>query len=108
MRDLNILDIYFSSGSSLELACVMNADEEEAIEEMDVFVADGFIHIKSKPSWAPVNVSNRFSDAAWYDHEGSLLAIKRDVSGNLFAPREYSYMIEAPSGILSNLGIKIS
>ena len=100
------LDYRFDSGHTRCFGCVVGADAESTAE-MIGFEADGFIHLKSSASYAPISTGERTSDIVWYNDSGEVIQVDEAVSGTVYASAPYWMAVEAPVDSIPKTGIKL-
>ena len=100
------LDYRFDSGHVRCFSCVVGPEQQEQAEQSS-WQADGFIHLKSSASYAPINTGERTSDIVWYNDRGEVVQVDEAVCGTAYATQEYWMAVEAPVNCIPKTGIKL-
>lgn len=113
LASLDILDVEFESGHSLELYVASTVDQQSrGLANLNSIDADGMLFYFDTTSYKPFTVKDmRFNlDIAWYDDKGTLLDIDSVEAGNqtpVYAKYGYRYAIETPQGVLPFSNLKV-
>ena len=111
--DCDVIDISFENGSVMEVYVAISAEQRTrglaSIASIDL---DGMLFYFDSPSYVPFTAEKMLMpiDIAWYSDSGDLLSLQRDVAPGtraLYSSRAFSYVLEAPPGIIPESSLKI-
>jgi len=103
---LNVIDINFASGHSLEVYVALEPHQKRrGLAGLDQIDADGMLFCYDASTYSPFTMKDmKFDlDIAWYDSEGKLIANQTWTAGSKMPAvchRSFSYVLEVPAGTL--------
>ena len=113
LASLDVLDVEFSSGHSLELY-IANTPEQRSkgLADLASIDADGMLFYYDNISYRPFTMKDmKFDlDIAWYNENGRMLDVATFDAGHLepvYAKYGYRYVIETPRNILPFSDLKV-
>jgi len=113
LASLDVLDIEFSSGHSLELYIANTAEQRsKGLAHLSSIDADGMLFYYDTTSYRPFTMKDmKFNlDIGWYDEQGKLLDVGNFEAGQedpIYARYGYRYVIETPTGNLPLANLKV-
>lgn len=114
LAGLNVIDINFSSGHSLEVYVALNKHEKSrGLANLSSIDADGMLFCFDTPTYSPFTMKDmKFDlDIAWYDSEGKLINNQTWTAGAKIPAvchRSFSYVLEVPAGTLPVSDLKLN
>jgi uncharacterized membrane protein (UPF0127 family) len=113
LAGLNVIDIDFESGHSLEVYVALSPHEKKrGLAHLDSIDADGMLFCYDTPTYSPFTMRDmKFDlDIAWFDASGALIGNQTWVAGSklpMVCHRSFSYALEVPAGTLPVSNLKI-
>jgi len=106
IMDLDVIDVSFESGHSLELyVAVSQRDRAQGLSNLSSLDVDGMIFYYPTPTYVPFGMRNMEMDLdiGWFDASGKMIghgSYDRNHKHPIVSPRPFSYVIETPKGTL--------
>lgn len=114
LASLNVIDISFESGHSLEVYVALDQHEKRrGLAHLDAIDTDGMLFCYDTPTYSPFTMKDmKFDlDIGWFDYSGKLINHQTWVAGSklpMVCHRSFSYALEVPSGTLPISNLKIN
>jgi uncharacterized membrane protein (UPF0127 family) len=114
LNQLNVIDVDFVNGSSLEVYVAMSKEEKSiGLSTIPYLDTDGMMFFYEKPSYNPFTVIDMGFDIdiAWYSRDGKCIksgTFAAGTHGALFSPKPYTYVIETLANNLPKSDLKVS
>lgn len=113
LASLDVLDIEFNSGHTLELYVANNQEQRaKGLANLSSIDTDGMMFYYDSISYRPFTMAEmQFDlDIGWYDHGGRLLDINSFTAGHeapVYAHYGFRYVVETPKGVLPFSDLKV-
>lgn len=114
LKRLNIIDINFINGQTLEVYAALDKIEKSiGLSTIPYLDIDGMIFFYETPSFNPFTMKDMGFDLdiGWYDNAGKCIkrgTFKAGFEGPLFSPKRYTYVIETLAGRLPLSDLKVA
>jgi uncharacterized membrane protein (UPF0127 family) len=114
LEKLNVIDIDFINGSSLEVYVAMNKEERAVgLSTLPYLDTDGMIFFYDQPSYNPFTVLDMGFDIdiAWYSRDGKCIkhgTFPAGMDQPIFSPKPYTYVVETLANSLPKSDLKVS
>lgn len=114
LASLNVIDINFESGHSLEVYVALTPHEKRrGLANLESIDTDGMLFCYDAPTYSPFTMKDmKFDlDIAWFDSAGRLVGNQTWTAGSklpVVCHRSFSYALEVPAGTLPISNLKIN
>lgn len=114
IQSLNVIDISFSSGHSLEVFVASTPDQKrKGLSNLETIPVHGMLFPYQDSTYRPFTMVDMAFDLdfGWYDSSGKLLDIQQHKAGStkpVVASKKYNYVLEIASGMLPLADLDIS
>src|SRR5574343_94553 len=106
LRSLDVIDINFESGHSLEVFVASNSDQRRrGLSSLDYIPTQGMLFYYSVATYKPFTMRNMVFDLdiGWFDSDGKMLDAQYQSAGvdkPVVTQHKFSYVLETPTGML--------
>lgn len=113
LSQLDVLDVEFASGHSLELYVASSLDDQvRGLSNLENIDVDGMLFYFATKTYKPFSMKDMLFDldVGWYDAAGKLLDVASFEAGNetpVYAKYGYRYVIETRKGSLPFSDLKV-
>jgi uncharacterized membrane protein (UPF0127 family) len=114
LAGLNVIDISFASGHSLEVYVAISSHEKRrGLAGLNTLDTDGMLFCYDTPTYSPFTMKDmKFNlDIAWFDDGGKLINNQFWTAGAKIPAvcyRSFSYVLEVPAGTLPVSDLKLN
>lgn len=111
LNNLNVLDVSFHSGHSLELYVAIKDEEHiRGLSNLEDITLDGMLFVYDKPTYLPFTAKDMLfdMDIAWFDENGRIIDSRFIPAGQkelVTVQQQYSFAIETKAGMLPQSSI---
>jgi uncharacterized membrane protein (UPF0127 family) len=114
LNKLNVIDIDFVNGSSLEVYVAMTKEDRSiGLSTLPYLDTDGMMFFYDQPSYNPFTVLDMGFDIdiAWYSRDGKCIkhgTFPAGMDSPIFSPKPYTYVVETLANNLPKSDLKVS
>jgi len=110
--DCDVIDIQFADGSAMEVYVAVSPEQRaRGLASISSIDLDGMLFFYETPSHVPFTAKKMLMDidVAWYNQRGHLIQklVAKAGQGAMYCPEAFSYVLEAPLGIIPDSSLSV-